>query len=127
MRVSTFPCVGGEKVVIRLLPRNKMMATRIDNIGFNERSQKIYRSWLDQPQGLIIVTGPTGSGKTSTLYATLQFLATEQVNIITMEDPNEYNLSNITQGQVQEIGGLTFATGLKAILRQLSWWERFAI
>ncbi len=118
MRVSTFPCVGGEKVVIRLLPRNKMMATRIDNIGFNERSQKIYRSWLDQPQGLIIVTGPTGSGKTSTLYATLQFLATEQVNIITMEDPIEYNLSNITQGQVQEIGGLTFATGLKAILRQ---------
>lgn len=118
MRVSSFPCVGGEKVVIRLLPHNKMMATRIENIGFNERSQKIYRSWLDQPQGLIIVTGPTGSGKTSTLYATLQFLAKDQVNIITMEDPIEYNLTNITQGQVQEVGGLTFATGLKAILRQ---------
>jgi general secretion pathway protein E len=118
MRVSTFPCVGGEKAVIRLLPRNKMMMTRLEDIGFNERSLNIYRNWLSQPQGLIIVTGPTGSGKTSTLYATLQLLATDQVNIITMEDPIEYNLSNITQGQVQEVGGLTFASGLKSILRQ---------
>lgn len=118
MRVSTFPCVSGEKAVIRLLPRNKILTTRLEDIGFNERSLNIYRSWLSQPQGLIIVTGPTGSGKTSTLYATLQLLATEQVNVITMEDPVEYNLSNITQGQVQEVGGLTFATGLKSILRQ---------
>lgn len=118
MRVSTFPCIGGEKAVIRLLPRNKMMMTRLEDIGFNERSLNIYRNWLSQPQGLIIVTGPTGSGKTSTLYATLQLLATDQVNVITMEDPIEYNLSNITQGQVQEVGGLTFASGLKSILRQ---------
>jgi type II secretory ATPase GspE/PulE/Tfp pilus assembly ATPase PilB-like protein len=118
MRVSTFPCVGGEKAVIRLLPRNKMLTTRLEDIGFTERSLEVYRSWISQPQGLIIVTGPTGSGKTSTLYATLQLLATDQVNIITMEDPVEYNLSNITQGQVQETGGLTFATGLKSILRQ---------
>ncbi|NMF59972.1 GspE/PulE family protein [Pseudanabaena yagii] len=118
MRVSTFPCVGGEKAVIRLLPRNKMMMTRLEDVGFNERSLNIYRNWLSQPQGLIIVTGPTGSGKTSTLYATLQLLATDQVNVITMEDPIEYNLSNITQGQVQEVGGLTFASGLKSILRQ---------
>jgi len=118
MRVSTFPCVGGEKAVIRLLPRNKMMMTRLEDIGFNERSLNIYRNWLSQPQGLIIVTGPTGSGKTSTLYATLQLLATDQVNVITMEDPIEYNLSNITQGQVQDVGGLTFASGLKSILRQ---------
>ena len=118
MRVSTFPCVGGEKAVIRLLPRNKMLTTTIEDIGFMPRSLEIYRSWVSQPQGLIIVTGPTGSGKTSTLYATLQVLATDQVNIITMEDPIEYNLSNITQGQVQEKGGLTFATGLKSILRQ---------
>jgi len=118
MRVSTFPCVGGEKAVIRLLPRNKMLTTRLEDIGLTARSLEIYRSWLSQPQGLIIVTGPTGSGKTSTLYATLQLLATDQVNVITMEDPIEYNLSNITQGQVQETGGLTFATGLKSILRQ---------
>ena len=118
MRVSTFPCVGGEKAVIRLLPRNKMLTTTIEDIGFMPKSLEIYRSWVSQPQGLIIVTGPTGSGKTSTLYATLQLLATDQVNIITMEDPIEYNLSNITQGQVHEKGGLTFATGLKSILRQ---------
>ena len=118
MRVSTFPCVGGEKAVIRLLPRHKMLATSIENIGFTPRELEIYRSWISQPQGLIIVTGPTGSGKTSTLYATLNLLATDRVNIITMEDPIEYNLSNITQGQVQETGGLTFATGLKSILRQ---------
>jgi type II secretory ATPase GspE/PulE/Tfp pilus assembly ATPase PilB-like protein len=118
MRVSIFPCINGEKAVIRLLPRNKMLATRLEDLGFAERSLSIYRQWLEQPQGLIIVTGPTGSGKTSTLYATLQMLATDQVNVITMEDPIEYNLSNITQGQVQEVGGLTFASGLKSILRQ---------
>ncbi len=118
MRVSTFPCTGGEKAVIRLLPRNKMLATRLEDIGLSKRSLDIYHNWLKQPQGLIIVTGPTGSGKTSTLYASLQLLATDQVNVITMEDPVEYTLSNITQGQVQEVGGLTFAAGLKSILRQ---------
>lgn len=118
MRVSTFPCVGGEKAVIRLLPRHKMLTTTLEDVGFTEQSLDIYRSWISQPQGLIIVTGPTGSGKTSTLYATLQLLATDKVNIVTMEDPVEYNLSNITQGQVQEVGGLTFASGLRSILRQ---------
>jgi type II secretory ATPase GspE/PulE/Tfp pilus assembly ATPase PilB-like protein len=118
MRVSTFPCVGGEKAVIRLLPRHKMLTTTIEDIGFTQQSLDIYRSWISQPQGLIIVTGPTGSGKTSTLYATLQLLATDKVNIVTLEDPVEYNLSNITQGQVQELGGLTFASGLRSILRQ---------
>ena len=118
MRVSTFPCVGGEKAVIRLLPRHKMLTTTLEDVGFTEQSLDIYRSWISQPQGLIIVTGPTGSGKTSTLYATIQLLATDKVNIVTMEDPVEYNLSNITQGQVQEVGGLTFASGLRSILRQ---------
>ena len=118
MRVSTFPCVGGEKAVIRLLPRHKMLTTTIEDIGFTQQSLDIYRSWISQPQGLIIVTGPTGSGKTSTLYATLQLLATDKVNIVTLEDPIEYNLSNITQGQVQDVGGLTFASGLRSILRQ---------
>ncbi|MEA5488535.1 MULTISPECIES: GspE/PulE family protein [Pseudanabaena] len=118
MRVSTFPCVGGEKAVIRLLPRHKMLTTTLEDVGFTAQALTIYRSWISQPQGLIIVTGPTGSGKTSTLYATLQLLATDKVNIVTMEDPVEYNLSNITQGQVQEVGGLTFASGLRSILRQ---------
>lgn len=118
MRVSTFPCVGGEKAVIRLLPRHTMLTTTLEDVGFTAQALAIYRSWISQPQGLIIVTGPTGSGKTSTLYATLQLLATDKVNIVTMEDPVEYNLANITQGQVQEVGGLTFASGLKSILRQ---------
>jgi type II secretory ATPase GspE/PulE/Tfp pilus assembly ATPase PilB-like protein len=95
-----------------------MLTTTIEDIGFTQQSLDIYRSWISQPQGLIIVTGPTGSGKTSTLYATLQLLATDKVNIVTLEDPVEYNLSNITQGQVQELGGLTFASGLRSILRQ---------
>ncbi len=118
MRVSTLPCVGGEKVVIRLLPRENPFSNHIDGLGFTPRSLKIYQTWLQQPQGLIIMTGPTGSGKTSTLYTSLQMLATEEVNVITVEDPVEYILPNITQTQVHEPAGMTFAAGLRAILRQ---------
>jgi general secretion pathway protein E len=118
MRVSTLPCVGGEKIVIRLLPRENPFSNNIDGLGFTPRALATYRSWLQQPQGLIIMTGPTGSGKTSTLYTSLQMLATERVNVVTVEDPVEYVLPNITQTQVHEPAGMTFAAGLRAILRQ---------
>ncbi len=118
MRVSTLPCVGGEKAVIRLLPRDNPFSNHMESLGFSDRALKIYESWLHQPQGLIIMTGPTGSGKTSTLYTSLQAIAQEHVNVITVEDPVEYVLPNITQTQVCEPAGMTFAAGLRAILRQ---------
>jgi len=117
MRVSTLPCVGGEKVVIRLLPQENPF-TSIQELGFTPKTLEIYQSWLHQPQGMIIFTGPTGSGKTSTLYTSLQSVSTEYVNVVTVEDPVEYVLSRITQTQVHETAGMTFAAGLRAILRQ---------
>jgi len=117
MRVSTLPCVGGEKAVVRLLPRENPFST-IDKLGFPDQALTVYRNWLAQPQGLIIFTGPTGSGKTSTLYTSLQEIATETVNVVTVEDPVEYVLPRITQTQVNEAAGMTFAAGLRAILRQ---------
>jgi len=117
MRVSTLPCMGGEKAVIRLLPRENPFKV-IDDLGFSPRTLTLYKSWLRQPQGMIIFTGPTGSGKTSTLYTSLQAIATEHVNLVTVEDPVEYILPRITQTQVNEAAGMTFAAGMRAILRQ---------
>ena len=117
MRVSTLPCVGGEKAVVRLLPRKNPFST-IDKLGFAPKTLATYKTWLQQPQGMIIFTGPTGSGKTSTLYTSLQAIATEDVNVVTVEDPVEYVLPRITQTQVNEAAGMTFAAGLRAILRQ---------
>lgn len=117
MRVNTLPCVGGEKAVIRLLPQQNPFSN-IHELGFSQPALAIYKSWLQQPQGLIIFTGPTGSGKTSTLYTSLQAIATEHVNVVTVEDPVEYVLPRITQTQVHEAAGMTFAAGLRAILRQ---------
>jgi type II secretory ATPase GspE/PulE/Tfp pilus assembly ATPase PilB-like protein len=117
MRVSTLPCIGGEKAVIRLLPRKNPFST-LDGIGFSQKTLELYKTWLHQPQGMIILTGPTGSGKTSTLYTSLQYVAKENVNVVTVEDPVEYVLPRITQTQVHETAGMTFAAGLRAILRQ---------
>lgn len=117
MRVSTLPCVNGEKAVIRLLPRQNPFSN-INNLGFSQKTLDTYKSWLDQPQGMIILTGPTGSGKTSTLYTSLQVVAKDYVNVVTVEDPVEYVLPRITQTQVHEPAGMTFAAGLRAILRQ---------
>ena len=117
MRVSTLPCVGGEKAVIRLLPRQNPFC-KMEDLGFSKDALSTYTSWLQQPQGMIILTGPTGSGKTSTLYTSLQFVAQEHVNVVTVEDPVEYVLSGITQTQVHERAGMTFAAGLRSILRQ---------
>lgn len=117
MRVSTLPCVGGEKAVVRLLP-NQNPFVSLEDIGFTPKALRTYKDWISQPQGMIIFTGPTGSGKTSTLYTSLQEVATEFVNVTTIEDPIEYVLPRITQTQVNELAGMTFAAGLRAILRQ---------
>jgi type II secretory ATPase GspE/PulE/Tfp pilus assembly ATPase PilB-like protein len=123
LRVSTLPCIGGgkgepaEKAVLRLLRQENSFATVAD-LGFSSRTHAIYEGWLREPQGMIILTGPTGSGKTSTLYTSLQAIATESVNICTVEDPVEYVFPGITQTQVHELAGMTFAAGLRAILRQ---------
>lgn len=117
MRVSTLPCVNGEKAVIRLLPRKNPFSD-INNLGFSQETLTTYKSWLKQPQGMVILTGPTGSGKTSTLYTSLQTVANEHINVVTVEDPVEYLLPRITQTQVNEAAGMTFAAGLRAILRQ---------
>jgi len=117
MRVSTLPCIGGEKAVIRLLPRENNFSN-IEELGFSDRTLAIYKHWLQQPQGMIIFTGPTGSGKTSTLYTSLQNIAQDHVNVVTVENPVEYVLPGITQTQVHEPAGMTFAAGLRAILRQ---------
>lgn len=117
LRVSTFPCMHGEKAVIRLLPqRNPFTSTK--DLGFTQSGLNIYERWLKRPQGMIILTGPTGSGKTSTLYTSLQAIAREAVNVVTIEDPVEYVLDGISQGQVNVAAGMTFAAGLRAILRQ---------
>lgn len=123
MRVSMLPCIAtrkgeaGEKAVLRLLRQQNTFGT-IHDLGFSDKTREIYDSWLREPQGMIIFTGPTGSGKTSTLYTSLQAIATESVNIVTVEDPVEYVLPGITQTQVHELAGMTFAAGLRAILRQ---------
>ncbi|NEO83112.1 MAG: type II/IV secretion system protein [Spirulina sp. SIO3F2] len=117
MRVSTLPCMFGEKAVVRLLPRENPFTT-MDDLGFSTRTLKNFRRWLSQPQGMLILTGPTGSGKTSTLYTSLQAIATEHVNVVTVENPVEYILPRITQTQVNEAAGMTFAAGMRSILRQ---------
>jgi len=117
MRVSLLPCVNGEKAVIRLLPRDNPFS-QMQDLGFSPATLPTYKNWLEQPQGMIILTGPTGSGKTSTLYTSLQAVAQEHVNVVTVEDPVEYVLPGITQTQVHEAAGMTFSAGLRAILRQ---------
>jgi type IV pilus assembly protein PilB len=117
LRVSTLPTYYGEKAVIRIL--NKQTASfSIDMLGFSEQTSKILRSFISRPQGMILITGPTGSGKTSTLYGCMREVRSDAVNIITVEDPIEYEMSGINQVQVNEKVGLTFPFILRSILRQ---------
>lgn len=117
MRISTLPTVYGEKTVIRLLDRTNFNFTK-SSLGFSERDLNVFDKILSQPYGMILVTGPTGSGKTTTLYTVLQELNRIEKNIITIEDPVEYKLAGINQVQTNEKGGLTFAKGLRSVLRQ---------
>ena len=117
VRISTLPSSGGERVVLRLLHKD---GQRLDftALGMNDRLVENLADILSRPHGILLVTGPTGSGKTTTLYAALQRLRSTAVNILTIEDPVEYNLDGIGQTQVNLKAGMTFARGLRAILRQ---------
>jgi type IV pilus assembly protein PilB len=116
-RVSTLPTIWGEKVVLRVLDTQGYMAD-VSQLGFETTQQQSYIDVLSEPQGLILVTGPTGSGKTLTLYSGLNFLNSEDRNISTIEDPVEYHLQGINQVQVNKKAQLDFASSLRAFLRQ---------
>ncbi|MDP5142038.1 type IV-A pilus assembly ATPase PilB [Rheinheimera baltica] len=116
-RVSTLPTLWGEKIVMRILDSDSAMLG-IDVLGYEENQKKLYLDALAQPQGMILVTGPTGSGKTVSLYTGLAILNTSETNISTAEDPVEINLAGVNQVQVNPRAGLTFASALKAFLRQ---------
>lgn len=117
MRISTLPTRYGERVVMRILDRSNV-CLGLDELGFSTHNHADYSSLIRRPHGIILVTGPTGSGKTTTLYATLNALKSPQTNIITCEDPIEYEMEGISQSNVNDRAGLTFARQLRAILRQ---------
>lgn len=117
LRISVLPTVYGEKIVIRLLDRSSTIMTKTQ-LGFSETNIRMFDKLIQSPNGIILVTGPTGSGKTTTLYAVLQELNKINRNIITVEDPVEYRLDGVNQVSVNVKAGLTFANGLRSILRQ---------
>ena len=116
LRVATLPTVYGEKIVLRILDKTSVLI-KLEDLGFSESSYKSYEQAYRKPYGTILVTGPTGSGKSTTLYATLNIINSADRNIITVEDPVEYRLSGINQMQVNTKAGLTFATSMRSILR----------
>jgi type IV pilus assembly protein PilB len=117
LRISTLPTYYGEKAVIRVLSKEQTFLT-IEDLGFSQKNQEAVKSFIKQPQGMILITGPTGSGKTSTLYSFIREVLSEEVNIVTVEDPVEYELAGINQVQINEKVGLTFPYVLRSILRQ---------
>ena len=116
-RVSTFPAYYGEKVVMRILDTSKGFIS-LDSVGLSERDLPAIRSLIKRPYGLVLISGPTGSGKTTTLYGMLNELDREQSNVLSLEDPVEYSIEGISQSQVRPEIGYTFATGLRTTLRQ---------
>lgn len=117
LRLASTSTIAGEKIVIRILDKTGMLLG-LDELGLSAQDQKVFASLVNRPYGIILVTGPTGSGKTTTLYAVLSQLDTLSKNIITIEDPVEYKLEGINQVQVNPLAEITFATGLRSILRQ---------
>ena len=117
LRVSTLPMVSGEKCVMRILDTRSIQVD-LDDLGMNEDSLQIWKHQIAQPHGIVLVTGPTGSGKTTTLYASLNKMDREKLNISTAEDPVEYHLNGINQTQTHAGIGMTFAAALRALLRQ---------
>jgi type II secretory ATPase GspE/PulE/Tfp pilus assembly ATPase PilB-like protein len=117
LRIATFPCLHGEKMVIRLLNRSGQHIT-LEDLGFHSTIFASVSSMINKPHGLFLVTGPTGSGKTTTLYALLDKLNTSERNIVTMEDPIEYNIDGITQSQVNLKACFSFENGLRSLVRQ---------
>lgn len=116
-RVSTFPSYYGEKVVMRILDQEKGVKG-IDELGLSERYLQMLKKAIDRPYGMILISGPTGSGKSTTLYSVLTSLDTEKTNVLSLEDPVEYSVSGVSQSQVHPEIGYTFASGLRTTLRQ---------
>ncbi|MER1933850.1 ATPase, T2SS/T4P/T4SS family, partial [Proteus mirabilis] len=116
IRVATLPTLYGEKIVLRLM--NNLQQPQLAQLGFQTIHLTLLKKYLTQPQGMILVTGPTGSGKTLTLYSCLQYLNKDNRNINSIEDPIELPLHGINQTQITEKAGITFATILRALLRQ---------
>jgi type IV pilus assembly protein PilB len=114
--MATLPTVWGEKVVMRILD-NSTARLDLADLGFSDENHKRFEASYQKPYGMILVTGPTGSGKSTTLYATLNIVSRPEINVITVEDPVEYRLAGINQVQVNVTAGLTFATALRSILR----------
>ena len=117
LRISTLPMIYGEKVVIRLLDKNSQLLDK-SAIGLTGDDLEKYKQLVSSHSGVILIVGPTGSGKSSTMYTMIRELNHEQVNLVTLEDPVEYNISGINQVQINERTGMTFANGLRSILRQ---------
>ena len=117
LRVSVMPGTFGEKVVIRIIDFRKML-TNLESLGFSYDNLTKFKKVINRPNGIVLVTGPTGSGKNTTLYAALAELSTEQVNICTVEDPVECNIHGINQFEVHEMAGFNFASALRSLLRQ---------
>src|SRR4051794_32552156 len=117
LRFNTLPCANGEKVVMRILD-NRSINVNLEDMGFSENALTIWKNAIDQPHGIVLVTGPTGSGKTTTLYASLRCMDGNKMNISTVEDPIEYHLGSANQVQVHSKIGMTFAAALKSLLRQ---------
>ena len=117
VRVSILPTVHGEKAVLRLLGSGDK-ELNLSNLGFPNNKLTVFKKWINQPYGMIVISGPTGSGKSTTLYAALQEIKSDSINITTVEDPVEYQIPGINQIQVHESIGLTFASALRSILRQ---------
>ncbi|MBL8990466.1 MAG: Flp pilus assembly complex ATPase component TadA, partial [Phycisphaerae bacterium] len=117
LRVSSMPTLLGEKIVVRILDKANLRV-RMEDLGFRDEPLKTFKRILEQPHGLVLVTGPTGSGKTTTLYSALDLLRNSETNILTVEDPVEYQLDMVNQIQVNEPIGLSFARALRSILRQ---------
>ena len=116
LRVATLPTVWGEKIVMRILDNSTAML-KLTDLGFSDSNYEVYSKSFIKPYGMILVTGPTGSGKSTTLYATLNIVSRPEVNVITVEDPVEYRLAGINQVQTNVKAGLTFAAALRSILR----------
>src|SRR4029077_17646619 len=117
VRVATMETVWGEKLVMRLLDRDRSLIT-LPQLGFSREAYREYHRLLHSPYGMMIVSGPTGSGKTTTLYASIHELDRQVRNIMTIEDPVEYMFDNINQSQINKLADISFANGLRAILRQ---------
>ena len=116
-RVSTWPVVDGENIVLRVLDKSRALLS-LEDLGFNERNLDLLNRLLQRPEGIVIVTGPTGSGKSTTIYAILSHISTIERNIMTLEDPVEYDVPLIRQAQIREGTGVSFEAGERALLRQ---------